>query len=517
MDNEGWTVVGRRDRDRDRAKQVQKHEQKIELNRENEYVVILNCETETKLSSKNTMSITKEIRKNIGDIVSMKFLTGGNLLLKLKNNEQKDKAMLLKTICSVPIRPTLPRYQTENKGVIFGVPLEISTHDIQLELKELYTMQKVERLFNKKTNQYTSTVILDFGTTPTPDEITLFFQTHIVHPYIRQPTRCYKCQKFGHGANDCRASHSKCPHCAEENHKYENCPNKKSKPVCVNCGEGHSAAYRGCRAYVEAKDIEKVRTQLKCTYSQAVKAYKQSKNTNENDNKIPQNNIEKPYTSSQPSSQPTSQPTQNAWRKIPSYQQQGSQNTTETTPRTNFTPSPQHTPTTEPDISITAHKHETDNIANEIAGLIGFVIHELIKGKLKTANDIAGCVAIGAKYTFRENITSNTILESIEHIKKSFIQQTTSENNEPIHKPTQNSMTTESASKQETLSEQTPTASKHNPTDKIPTDKTPTKTDNKRKHKRRLSDQHDPNEKIETTPAKRVNKDQHTQNINNKE
>lgn len=70
--------------------------------------------------------------------------------------------------------------------------------------------------------------------------------------------RCYKCQKYGHVAQYCKAPHDICSHCAQEGHRRDVCPSKDQPPCCVNCKaskrpDGHSAGDVGCFTYTLEK------------------------------------------------------------------------------------------------------------------------------------------------------------------------------------------------------------------------------------------------------------------------
>lgn len=70
-------------------------------------------------------------------------------------------------------------------------------------------------------------------------------------------SRCYKCQRFGHMAKDCKGPET-CGHCANEGHSYKDCPNKKLSPKCVNCQRNkltntHATNSEKCLTYVREK------------------------------------------------------------------------------------------------------------------------------------------------------------------------------------------------------------------------------------------------------------------------
>ena len=60
--------------------------------------------------------------------------------------------------------------------------------------------------------------------------------------------QCFKCQGFGHKAQNCTKK-QKCVVCGKA-HSHKDCPNKnKKKTKCANCRGHHVANYRGCPAY----------------------------------------------------------------------------------------------------------------------------------------------------------------------------------------------------------------------------------------------------------------------------
>ena len=70
-------------------------------------------------------------------------------------------------------------------------------------------------------------------------------------PYIPNPQRCFKCQKFGHTKNSCKDK-AVCAGCGEEGHNLDDCQND---PKCVNCQGDHVATSRDCPKWKIEKDI----------------------------------------------------------------------------------------------------------------------------------------------------------------------------------------------------------------------------------------------------------------------
>ena len=97
------------------------------------------------------------------------------------------------------------------------------------------------------------------------------YLSYPVREFVPRPLRCFKCQRFGHIAGQCRAK-PRCAKCAGE-HEYGKCE-AEAKAKCCNCGGDHSAAYQGCEAQIKAKEVQKYKVQNKVTYAEAIKQVK---------------------------------------------------------------------------------------------------------------------------------------------------------------------------------------------------------------------------------------------------
>ena len=91
-------------------------------------------------------------------------------------------------------------------------------------------------------------------------------------PHIKQ---CFKCQKFGHSASDCKEE-LRCLRCAGK-HTVKNCNESKEQAKCANCGGSHATVYRGCPAYQNAV-TEANKQKQETEYSSAI-SRKDTQNT----------------------------------------------------------------------------------------------------------------------------------------------------------------------------------------------------------------------------------------------
>lgn len=94
-----------------------------------------------------------------------------------------------------------------------------------------------------------------------------------------QITQCFRCQRFGHAQSRCTVR-PKCVKCAG-NHHYTECEKDKNAPAkCANCGENHTASYRGCSSWPQPRrNIEKPKAEG-TSYAQVTKSDAQTTSSN---------------------------------------------------------------------------------------------------------------------------------------------------------------------------------------------------------------------------------------------
>lgn len=101
-----------------------------------------------------------------------------------------------------------------------------------------------------------------------PSKVSLGYMMYNVREYVPKPLRCFKCQRFGHTAINCKGKR-RCARCGED-HDYEKCK-RGVQPKCCNCGGDHSVAYGGCEVMKRQVEIQQVRVQNKISYAEAVR------------------------------------------------------------------------------------------------------------------------------------------------------------------------------------------------------------------------------------------------------
>ena len=207
------------------------------------------------------------------------------------------KKLLILTISSVPshtltdllqttkigdwsVRCRLPKMHSTVRGVIGPVGLDSDLGEFQeLLLLSDTTITEVKRLCKGKEKVPTLSAVLTFNTPELPKYVYVYQQRYSVRPFIDRPWQCFRCQNFGHSADQCRFS-PRCVLCAGA-HLLQECPVRSlstsgssttNKTKCANCKGEHTANYGGCRYMKEAQQVERVRTVQRLSYREALSA-----------------------------------------------------------------------------------------------------------------------------------------------------------------------------------------------------------------------------------------------------
>ncbi|XP_064460269.1 uncharacterized protein LOC135370454 [Ornithodoros turicata] len=231
-------------------------------------VLIIHGEDESKpLSNVSPFAIAKELEKAIGKSYSAKKLTTGDLQIEVQTRQQSSTLVSLNRIAGIPV--TVSRHRTLNivKGVISEHELiDCSDPEIEEGLKDegVVTARRITMRRNG-TEIATKHIVLSFQLHKLPTTIKAGYINCHVRPYIPNPRRCFKCQRFGHGSQVCRGQ-ATCPKCAGTDHAAESC----EKDVrCANCKGNHPVYSRSCPRWKEEKDILKVKVTQNLSYRDA--------------------------------------------------------------------------------------------------------------------------------------------------------------------------------------------------------------------------------------------------------
>ena len=229
---------------------------------------------EVKLSKLSPVKIKKWLDDVVGKceikptpsgklVVSCHTSAGGKLMTQKKFEGFK-----------ITVQRHIPTSTTQSlKGIAHGVDLDFSEDDLKddLSCESGVKITDVKRLGNTKS------IVITFGGTQLPSHVFFGYLRYSVKLFIPNPIRCFKCQRYGHIAKNCR-SVVRCGKCGQ-NHDIKECSAEKQEKCC-NCQGDHKASSRDCAFYKEAQSIVKVKTEQRITYSEAVKQVRSNSGTN---------------------------------------------------------------------------------------------------------------------------------------------------------------------------------------------------------------------------------------------
>ena len=231
------------------------------------FVYIKSGMKDVPMTKANPFRVTEAIRKVVkGDVVKVKPLKSGDLLVETVNKEQVESLCKIKHIGEMPVTVRVARQYNITKGVIFAPSLlDMEESEIVEELKSCKVIQA--KFINKgPTRRKTPLIILTFDLNTLPVELKCGYLNVRVDKYIPPPLRCFKCNGFGHTANVCKKNVS-CTKCAEE-HKKDECINMDIK--CSNCNStDHGALDRNCPIFKKEKEIVNIKVTHNVSYFEA--------------------------------------------------------------------------------------------------------------------------------------------------------------------------------------------------------------------------------------------------------
>ncbi|XP_064461589.1 uncharacterized protein LOC135371469 [Ornithodoros turicata] len=233
-------------------------------------ILILQAEDQSKaLASISPFLVAKTLEQVIGKAYNAKKLRTGDTHIEVQSRQQSSALLSLKQIGDILVLVTAHRTLNTVRGVISSEELlQCSETEIEEGLKDQGVIS-AKRISIRRDNKETPTrhVILSFQLHTLPTEIKAGYVNCHVRPYIPNPRRCFKCQRFVHHSQVCRGRLI-CSKCAGDgnDHNPESCKNTFR---CVNC-EGHHPSYsRSCPRFSDEKEILKIKTVQQLTYKAA--------------------------------------------------------------------------------------------------------------------------------------------------------------------------------------------------------------------------------------------------------
>lgn len=217
----------------------------------------------------NIFAIQKLIQCGVGDVKSAKKLRNGSVLIEVLSKAQATKALAMQTWIDTEITVTPHRSLNSSRGVVRCRDFRDCTDEEVLAALQSQGVTELKHLMKKRadTVEPTNTFVLTFNTPTPPKDIRAAYMKIDVEPYIPNPLRCFKCQRFGHGKSSCNRN-AVCARCGLEGHEDSGC---QATHHCANCSGNHPAYSRECPTWCIQRDITKVKTEKNISFFEARK------------------------------------------------------------------------------------------------------------------------------------------------------------------------------------------------------------------------------------------------------
>ena len=217
----------------------------------------------------NTIKAYEELSACLGGSPELSETRKGTLILQSRNEQITRKAKTIESLAGVPVTVEDHDRLNEARGTIWYANHPNFSEEEILNALEKYGVKNVYRTKRKQNNTLipTSIYILTFNNCNLPTSVLLGWTKCSVRLYIPKPRRCFKCQAFGHGANNCRQEVGRCTNCSLEVHEL---PCERD-PKCCNCQGDHPANSTNCPVYRSEQEVLATQAREGISYMEARK------------------------------------------------------------------------------------------------------------------------------------------------------------------------------------------------------------------------------------------------------
>lgn len=200
-------------------------------------------------------------------------LRSGGLLVEVASLHQSQRILNLKTLDTATVTVSPHSSLNQCKGTIF-FPNRPQYSDEQLltHLRQ-FKVVHVHRQHRRVNGVLipTPVYVLTFSVCRLPEAVSIGWIRCPVRLYIPLPRRCFKCQRFGHGATTCRSTISVCAYCSHEPAHEHPCP---QPPRCANCDNDHPSFSKDCVHFKFEREVVALQTRERLSYHEAKRLVK---------------------------------------------------------------------------------------------------------------------------------------------------------------------------------------------------------------------------------------------------
>ena len=205
------------------------------------------------IPSKSSAKLIDELLVKVGVVEDTTIAARGDLFIRPRNMKQKEALLSLKELGGMKVTCTLTRTESEDRAVIYKVPLDLTDEEIADHLKAQGVKEAKRR--KRMTEEYVETdsevVTLVFASTNVPKKVKMLHQTYVVHPFLPSPRLCYNCFGWGHFQDECK-NEPRCRRCSGPHPSDPTCSEPRCCPCCKR--SDHIAGTRRCPVFKERQE-----------------------------------------------------------------------------------------------------------------------------------------------------------------------------------------------------------------------------------------------------------------------
>ena len=239
-----------------------------QLNPLGSYVVITPVNSDVSFRKVNVFWPEKQIRAICGVPLHHEAPANGTLIIKTEKRAQTKLLLATKVFCEKPVTVSLHPTRNSVKGTIFAPELRHMTEDEIAEGLAGENVTHVRRMTTFRDNQRrdTSLLTLTFNLLWLPEHVYAGRLRYQVRPFIPNPMRCFKCQRYGHGSRNCNKD-ARCKACGQTPHDGSPCTSPK---MCLSCkSTDHVVDSKDCPDWKREKEVCSVHVTEKVSYPEA--------------------------------------------------------------------------------------------------------------------------------------------------------------------------------------------------------------------------------------------------------
>ncbi|GFX86413.1 putative RNA-directed DNA polymerase from transposon X-element [Trichonephila clavipes] len=219
------------------------------------------------MSSISPFVIQKALIGIGGEPKSVKRLRSGDLLIETLSAVQTKSFLQAKTFLNSPVNIYPHKTLNSCRGIISEPDLLTTTDTEILDGFSGQGVIQVRRITRDTLIIPTKHIILIFNSPKLSTTIKAGYLNYRIRPYIPNPLRCFKCQRFGHSQTSCRGQQT-CSRCASAGHSSTDCI---LEPKCINCSQPHPSDSKICPKWKIEKQIQEIKTTKNISYPEARK------------------------------------------------------------------------------------------------------------------------------------------------------------------------------------------------------------------------------------------------------